>query len=96
MVGVLPRTALLLTDYDHVVGHFTSYGDIARHIGIDVSDSGSITFMGKPVYPKYIMEDTGSVINNHWKSKSDVINDWAKYHMSKYMPSSYSIYRYLT
>ncbi len=93
MIGTLPKTALLLTDYDHVVGHFTSYGDVARHIGINVSDGGSITFLGKPVHPKYIMEDTAT--GNHWKSKSDVINDWAKYHMSKHMPSSYSIYRYL-
>ena len=96
MVGTLPKTALLLTHYKRVEGHFSSYGNVARHLGISVSNTGKITFMGERVYPNYIMKDEGITANNHWKSKAEVINDWATNYMSKNLDSNYSIYRYLT
>ena len=92
----LPPTALLLTENDMVIGHFKSYGDIARHLGISVSDEGRVTLMGKEMGPTYCMEDTGSILNNSWGSAREVENDWAVHYMSKNLPKRYCIYRYLT
>lgn len=92
MAGTLPKTALLLTNYGTTLGHFNSYGDIARHLGISISGDGQITFMDERVYPTYIMKE--DLICGNW-TKEGAINDWARCYMEKNLPSSFHIYRYL-
>lgn len=96
MVGTMPPTRLLLVCNDVVIGHFQSYADIAMSLGISVSDDGIVTFMGITQHPGFVMkkDEHKYGVTGGWESKSDVIKDWAKYHMK--LPHGYRIYRYLT
>ena len=93
-MGMMPATKLLLTDSDIVIGKFDNYSDIAYYLGIRVSDKGQVDLRGERVLPTYVMEE-GMILSNHWKSKHDIIKDWASNYMIKNLPSSYRIYRYL-
>jgi Ni/Co efflux regulator RcnB len=95
MVGIMPKTALLLVSSGVVQGHFTNYSELTRGMGISVDmDTGWVTFMGKRQGPQYSVKDDGMVSNNHWKTADDIIRDWSRYHLE--LPSGYKIYRYLT
>ena len=93
-MGTMPRTALLLVSSGVVQGHFASYSELTRWMGISVDmGTGWVTFMGKQQGPKYSVKDDGMVANNHWKTADDIIRDWSRCHLK--LPSGYRIYRYL-
>lgn len=99
MVGTMPRTELLLTKYDRVVGRFSSYSEIGVHLGVKVSDDGVVSLFGVDRLPTYIMEKDeikyGSFFGNGYKDKGEVLKDWCRYHMISCLSSSYRIYRIL-
>lgn len=93
MVGTLPRTKILVTKDEVVMGHFNNYTEVVHAFGISVSDEGVVTFYGQEQTPHYVMRGDGPLSSNHWDSKSDVISDWARYHLK--MPRGCQLYRYL-
>lgn len=93
MVGVLPKTKLLLVNEIVVVGEFSSYSEIGHYFNIKVTDEGVVIFNGKEQLPHYVVTDDGPIVNNYWKSKSDIIRDWCSRHMR--LPSGYRVYRFL-
>jgi hypothetical protein len=95
MVGVIPKTALLLTKYDRIVGHFKSYSEVGHHLGVSIDKEGKITFMGKRCYPEYVLGDVNSFTPVKPFTPSEAVNDWCRCYMSKALPSHYTLYRYL-
>jgi len=92
-MGTLPRTALLLTRNDMVVGTFPSFSAIAYYLNVSVDmKTGTVLLDGEPQLPKYIVKDDG--YGNHWKAAHDIVKDWSRSHMK--LPSGCRIYRYLT
>lgn len=83
-MGVMPRTALLLTRYGMVKGEFDNYFLLAVSFGLSIKD-GVITFNGKERNPTYFDE---------WDSV-DAMKDWAKNYVKKNLTNDYKIYRFL-
>lgn len=92
-MGTLPATGFLLTSYGVIHGHYQSVSDVAYALGISVSDDGWVTFLEERRGPQYIMAHQDP--SNGFKTKHDVVKDWAMYHMRPHLESRYRIYRYL-
>lgn len=84
-MSTLPKTVLLLTKNDMVLGEYSSYFTIACSLGISIGNDGFIVFMGEKVHPQY--GDSFTPI--------EALKDWAKCYMIKNLSNSYTIYRFI-
>lgn len=93
-MGTLPPTYyLLVAPSGFVRGEFPNLLALGTHLGVSISDTGRITFMGHEQEPRYILDpNEGPVLNNHF-TKEQAVADWCRYHMR--LPRGYKIYRVL-
>lgn len=87
MVGVLPKTTILLTYHDRVVGQFSNKTEVAHYLGVSVDvGSGILYLQSEPQNPYYIMGGS-----NGFSGEEEVIKDWANRYLK--LPCGYKIYR---
>jgi hypothetical protein len=96
MVGVLPKTKLLVIRNNYILAHCSYWREVIPIIGVTITPDGQIfagKFFPRAQLPVYLVRENGK--DNAFTPEKAMV-DWLVYHSSDYLRTTgVVIYRYL-